>query len=433
MSGKLAALPRWLRRSGLRRYGLAVACVIAPLALALGSFNGVLNWLAPAVGPKISFEYVWAKPPPIVSKESAARSDAPAAEATPSGSKGTTPGPGLAAAYTTPALKPAAPITSVQSDGDVRSAGPYLRALQYRGEARYAAASAFIYLASAAVFVFSLVIVYRRCGGACSYAAFMIFLGLGNVIAFGFPKPRGRELIVENLLNQAERVSAMKLDDAPASSTGDMVSLLVSANTIIALVPVGMLLVALAAISVRNVPRKIYPAELTLRRNYLRVALGLGSTLFVIGVLANKILVDWPLSLLSAGQQADLQPIADTVTLQLGTMGTIAIIAAFAPAITAWWLDVQVYRDGIARKENTTKGKDRPPNAVRPADLAPAPQPAGGTAVSEGQPAKREPADDFAFAPLSLISGIVAALAPLLASPVVDTLKSVLLAFGGGK
>jgi hypothetical protein len=38
----------------------------------------------------------------------------------------------------------------------------------------------------------------------------------------------------------------------------------------------------------------------------------------------------------------------------------------------------------------------------------------------------RGPLDDFVFAPLSTISGIIAALAPLLASPVVDAIRSLL-------
>jgi hypothetical protein len=62
----------------------------------------------------------------------------------------------------------------------------------------------------------------------------------------------------------------------------------------------------------------------------------------------------------------------------------------------------------------------------KPAQAA-APAPAGDDSAS----LKAGAASEFAFAPMSMISGIVAALAPLLASPFVDTLKSVLSVFGG--
>jgi hypothetical protein len=119
--------------------------------------------------------------------------------------------------------------------------------LQYRGEARYAAASAFIYLASAAVLLFSLVIVYRRLDWKVWVAALLGFFVLSYIIAFHLEKPPGRQLIVDNLLDAAENFEKIKVAGLTPPLTGDMISWLVSLNTIAALVPVGMLLVALAA------------------------------------------------------------------------------------------------------------------------------------------------------------------------------------------
>jgi len=233
--------------------------------------------------------------------------------------------------------------------------------------------------------------------------------------------------VVENLLNQAELFPTMKLDDSPVRLTGDIVSTLVSVNTIAALVPVGMLLVALAALSVRDTDTIPKTADLMLRRTCLRLALALGSALFVIGVIANKVLVQWPLSLVSEPQGLALQPVADSVIMQLGTMGTIAIIAAFAPALAAWWLDVQIYEGDKAAKADATnvaqKVRLNPvPNAAQPAKAAPQDNDSDSSKASSSE---------FAFAPLSIVSGIIASLAPLLASPFADTLKSVLSVFAG--
>ena len=293
--------------------------------------------------------------------------------------------------------------------------------MQYRGEARYAAASAFVYLASAAVLLFSLVIVYRRLDWKVWVAALLAFVVLSYIIAFHLEKPPGRQLIVDNLLNAAENFEKMKVAGLTPPLTGDMISWLVSLNTIAALVPVGMLLVALAALSVRDPDAMPDPADLKLRRTCLRIALGLASALFVIGVLANKILVAWPLSLIIKAQRDALEPLAEAVTLELGAMGTIAIIAAFTPAIIAWWLDVEHYRRETADKAQAP----RPPKHKARKEAARAAA-AADTDETHDPLSEQGPLDEFVFAPLSTISGIIAALAPLLASPVVDAIRSLL-------
>jgi hypothetical protein len=378
------------------RYGLALCCVVAPLLFALIAFNGVLFWLTPNIAGKIPIVYA-----ALETKQIPNNGAKLAPATTPdTASKGDSSKDGKATEETTPDPK------------------LLLRALQYRGEARYAAASAFIYLASAAVLLFSLMIVPRRLSWRLWLPALIAFFVISCIVALY--NPPGRELIVEKPLNAAEQFAEMSVPEFTPPKTGDMVSRLVSINTIVALVPIGMFLLALAALSIRD-PGAIPDADdLKLRRQYLRIGLALGSALFVIGVLANKVLVAWPLSLISKPQEVALEPLAQAVTLQLGAMGTIAIIAAFGPAIMAWWLDVQRYRSAIADiSQKPMAVKDKAGKAAVRAAVADSDD--QGDELSD-----RGPLDEFVFAPLSTISGIIAALAPLLASPVVDAIRSLL-------
>ena len=102
-------------------------------------------------------------------------------------------------------------------------------------------------------------------------------------------------------------------------------------------------------------------------------------------------------------------------------MGTIAIIAAFTPAIIAWWLDVEHYRRETADKAQAP----RPPQHKARKEAARAAA-AADTDETHDPLSEQGPLDEFVFAPLSTISGIIAALAPLLASPVVDAIRSLL-------
>lgn len=407
----VARVAEWASRNGL-----ALCCVVAPLLFALIAFNGVLWWLTPDIATNIHIDYRPAN---------AAQSLAKPATTTTTTTTTTTAGDAATTTTTTtdaPTTKPESAKGNDTAERTNPNQAISLRALQYRGEARYAAASAFIYLASAAVLLFSLVIVYRRLDWRVWGVALLGFVAISYIIAyFHFAKPRGRELIVENVLNAAEQFEQIRLSGMLQPKTGDIISSLVSLNTIAALVPVGMLLVALAALSVRDPDAMPDPADLKLRRTCLRIALGLASALFVIGVLANKILVAWPLSLIIKAQRDALQPLAEAVTLELGAMGTIAIIAAFTPAIIAWWLDVEHYRRETADKAQAP----RPPKHRARKEAARAAA-AADTDETHDPLSEQGPLDEFVFAPLSTISGIIAALAPLLASPVVDAIRSLL-------
>lgn len=393
MSREIEQVLKWARR-----YGLALCCVIAPIVLALGPFGVVLGLFMPDTPDmrEIPSVYAPAQPKPIANDKAEAKS----ASSPSSAAEQATPDPAL-----------------------------FLIGLQYQGKVRYVTASAFIYLISAAVLAFSFVIVYRRFKWKCLLASFTVVLVLDCIVTFilstlyGHRLLYGRELVVDKVLKAAESFPTIKQPSGTSLITSSKVLCLISVNTFVGLVAVGMLLMALAVLSIPGGLSKLdcteleLRTELNLRRNCLRVALGLGSALFVISVLANKALVGWALSLVSDSQRLALQPVADVVTLQLGTMGTIAIIAAFAPAITAWWLDKELYRDKF--RNNTASGKAEPEP-----ELEHKPHDATEPREKDAKSSEPKATDEFSFASLATISAVIAALAPLLASPFVNTLMS---------
>jgi hypothetical protein len=119
-------------------------------------------------------------------------------------------------------------------------------------------------------------------------------------------------------------------------------------------------------------------------------------------------LLDWPLTLLIDEQKNALSPLADALTFLLGGTGSIALIAAFAPAIVAWTLDAELYKSTQAQ------------SAVQ----SPATQ-AGGSAAAG------VPGSDLVFAPMPMIASVLVILAPVLTSPFVDGLRAILPLVGG--
>ena len=368
MGGSSERLAAWLRQ-----YGLAVCCIAAPLLLSLGVLSLTQEILiAPALHPgsgdaRLVFSYKAAQP------EAAA-----------------------AAAQAAAKTAGSSPQQKVVPDKDM-----YLPALHYAGRASFAIASGFLYVASLTTLIFSAVILFRRWQWKGVISTFLIWSVVSAAITFLVSDPHGRYLVVRDLLNRADSFPGLEKfvfhRFGYSIPTGDLVEYVVHANTMIALVPVGMLLTALFAISIRA-PEIESEDDLTARQDdlsarlmTLRCALVLGSACFVMGVLSNKALVEWPLQLVSAGQAVALRPIADSLILQFGALGTVALFAAFAPAIVAWMLDVE-------RLKAAPAGADKPVTA--------------------------SPADGLVFAPMATVTAVIATLAPILASPVFDSLKA---------
>jgi hypothetical protein len=214
-------------------------------------------------------------------------------------------------------------------------------------------------------------------------------------------------LLIDNLLNAADKFPALL--PLKAHGTGATVASLVRINTSVALIPVTMVLLALLSLSIR--PSELHLADLRQRLKAIRYALGFASAILVASVLLSKALLEWPLKLILESQALALRPLADALTLELGAAGTIALFAAFAPAVAAWRLDVERYRAAHPRPGEAAK--------AAPADHEPDHEP-----KPKHKPKNAD--DGLVFAPWSAMTGVIAVLAPVLASPFVDALRSIL-------
>jgi hypothetical protein len=374
----------------LKYYGLAALCVVGPIFFGLGCMSYVDQYLVPA-------QLVIALP-----YTSANAGDDATMPANNAGNESRSSQVGAA-----PAAAPAANVPRVKADArqDTQALTFWTVGLQYRGRIGYAVASAFIYLISAAVFIFGLGVVKMRYHWPGVIAVAVVFAGIAAYCATSNLIPPGRILVVEKLLKAADGFFPYVGAHQISGDTGSLAASIVELNTFISFWSIGALLSALFVLSIRARGKELDAVPLRDRLTLLRVALGLGSTFLVIGVLAQKDLMDWPLSLIAKEQAAGLKLLADALTLQVGAQGTIGLVAAFGPAITAWSLDVAEHR----RTAPVVAAKE-----VKADKLA-----AVGSQVD----------DALVFAPFATIASLFAVLAPLLASPFVDALKSILSAF----
>lgn len=399
-----------------KRYGLAACCVVGPLLFGLGGDYYATQWLLPVPDPaNIDLNYLASTPPKYCGQPNKASTDSTSQPNTTAGS------PWVSARETTPnsAASPCPELTNnVVTRSNAQKTDPndilkfWTIGQQYRGRITYAIASAFLFLISGTVFLFALSIVGPKLGWLGTVAALIAFAGIAAyVVVFHKFLPPGRTFIVEKLLNKADTfflyIEPLKMEKG---GTGAATASLVEFNTIVSLWPIGMLLLALFVLSVRPGNEDLELGSLQRRLTLLRVALGLGSTFLVVGVLAQKVLMEWPLSLILDQQAEGLRLLGNALTLQVGAQGTMALFAAFAPAIAAWYLDAAALR----RKTPSD-------------DAAAVPRGSADSAAS-----KPKAAEPLAFAPLSAIASFLALLAPLLASPFVDALKSLLLVFTKG-
>jgi hypothetical protein len=361
----------------LRRYTLATCCILGPILLAYVAFNLAVKSLVPNTTPALAFTYEAAQPK--------TQTAAPVAQPNGSADQSNTPAP--------------------QADPKI-----YPLALSIAGRYAYAVASGFIYLVSAGAILFGISIANRRMTVTEFICATIPLVILATLIATSklmtTPYDLARPLLVDKLLDAADSFDALK--PLGTKGTGEAVKWLVSVNTFVGLIAVAMIQISLFALSVRPDKGLLTKADLKIRLNAIRWALLFGSAILVATVLASKTLLHWPLKLVSDAQAAALAPIADILTLELGATGTFALFAACVPAIAAWSLDVACFRapEKEHRKPATPDG-----------------YPAGDTAQS-GNAADGD--DGLAFAPLSMLTSAFVVLAPILASPLIDGIRSML-------
>jgi hypothetical protein len=379
----------WRQRPGfaiacewLRRYVFAIACVVAPIVLGYFTFNYAVHRIIPRTTEGLSFVYEAAKP--------------------------------ISQAIPAPPQH-SAPDTSAAAKTETAIAAPdskiYLLGVTVAGRFNYAVASGFIYLVSAGAIAFGIgviVITKQWIIGAIGIATLSYLpWAMGGSHRMPTPYDLGRPLLIDSLLDQADSFEA--LSPLATQKTGEKVAALVGFNTLVALTAVMAILISLFILSTRPNVCKLNKVDLQSRLAAIRWALLLSSALLVTGVLASKVLLQWPLSLISDAQAAALQPIANALTLELGATGTFVLFAAYSPAVAAWMLDVACWRAREAESAKTSQ-----PSAAVPAVVA----------ADKGRSSDSD--DGLDFAPLSWMSSILGILAPILASPFVDSLKAVL-------
>jgi hypothetical protein len=280
------------------------------------------------------------------------------------------------------------------------------------GRVSYSVASGFLFLASAAAMGFGVLFLARRDGEGPTHAFgwLLLFLVIGYAVAMNLQAFDDlRPLVVEKILaaagNLAPAYGVLERGDADRTLANQIlatlfpgvegfgdpaVTRLLRLNTMVGFVGVGMLLASLFHISVRSEKTRTFEALRT-RRTIMRLVLGLGAAVLVASVVASKILIEWPISLLTEAQQKSIAPIGGALNFMFGASGTMALIAAFGPAIVAYVLDLRDFREAH-----------------------PVPARAEPAKAQEGS------ADDLAFAVLPSIAAIITAFTPLLTSPVLE-------------
>jgi hypothetical protein len=362
----------------LRQYGLAVCCVVCPIFLASLAYNWTVNRLVPTIVTSVEIAYHPAKLKarieiPKESQNNSARS----------------------AASGNDARKEA-----LTGDADPNL---YLLSKHLAGRYTFAIASEFLYLVSIATFLVASVIVIQRLG--------WIILGCGvicfGLLAFGMAGSRWisvpfdvvRPLLIDRLFNEADKFEALR-PLAIGTRTGDIVANLVALDVFIGLFPIGILLLALFSLSVRESSSKLKLEGLKIRLNAIRCLIILCSAIFVMGVILTKAIVEWPLTIIDQSQAAGLRPLADVLTLQFGATGTMIILSAFAPAVTAWSIDVRRFR---SLSHESTLNESGINTETLPKDIT---------------------YDSLVIAPKSALTSLMAIIAPLIVSTTIDALKT---------
>jgi hypothetical protein len=266
-----------------------------------------------------------------------------------------------------------------------------LIALHFSGLVDFALASGFLYFVFAAASAVSAATIWRRSGpNSLVLAAAALSIVTAAETYLVMANKQRRVLFTDNIFQVADRHDLLK--ELPVA---ERMTDLIGVDIFIGLFTAGIIVIALATASIRR-GADVDLADLEDRLLVIRYTLFLASAILVVVTLSTKALVDWPISLLEEAERKALGPGGDAITRLWAASSSIALLAAFTPGIAAWYLDRQAYR-----------------NAHPPAGPG------------------RQPEDGLDIAPLSTVTSILVVLAPVVASPMLDTLKSLLTAVGG--
>jgi hypothetical protein len=352
------------------KYGLAICCLVGPLAFGFLAPNLAANYLMPIGDKKPVVNFVF----PNGETDSAARAEKARS--------------GLAAKQKTTAekqneldrlMQPPADQERIKSAKtaveEARSAEADARAEADKAEkdratdrtiaqskqisetltARYnfTAISGVLYLVSVATLLFGGAIVFR-------HDKRWLFFGLPASALFALAASwlltayeNAGLSFLRFLLDQADNHENFKPlfeayrnatppASAPAFQVSHAVRLILEINTFIGLLAVGVALLAFAALSVSE-EKPSYESLLWRKRDLQRM-LALSSAILVVATFACKVLLNWPLGLLAPAQSETLKPLATALTTHLGMCGTIALLAAAVPALVGWLEDVRRFR-----------------------------------------------------------------------------------------
>jgi hypothetical protein len=390
----------------LERRGLAIACVLAPLVLGVLGNGFLANWLNAgselcAITRELSFSLIGETSPsplklsPEEQKICNAANAARLAEAAPMPPPVLQPDPATPPAAVAPALKTAGSNadTAKKETGTDKPLPPRLQlvANHVAGRLNVAYAYAFLILVSVVAFLFGSYVVVEKAGWVIWLGITVVFLVV--TAGLGYSDIRGggvRHFVADNILMRADAHALLQFLPAEANLRS-----LIWLGLTVGYLSVGLVLAALYLASIRR-GTKATLDDLKERLVIIRVGLVLGSAILVVVVLSSRAVYDWPLSLLVETDRKALAPAADALVRKWGAIGSISLIAAFLPAITAWYLDRDAYR-----------------NTPQPAKKTAKPSPDAG---------------ELEIAPMSTVTSILAILAPVIASPIFDGLKSLVAA-----
>lgn len=288
-----------------------------------------------------------------------------------------------------PAVVPApAAAATAANTGAAEKPPPQLSivANHIAGRLNVAYAYAFLLLVSFLAYAFGSYVVVSYWGWIAWLAATAVFAAASYGIAlFDLQGEIMRGIAADNILARADANPLLQF--MPAS---DNLRSLIRFGLFFGYTAVGLVLMSLFLASIRW-GDAAHLEGLKRRLFVIRAGMVLGSAILVVVVLSSRAVFDWPLSLLVKADHDALAPAADALVRKWGTIGSISLIAAFLPAITAWYLDRATYRSTAPPEEE----KKTPPDA-----------------------------GELEIAPWGTVTSVIAVLAPFIASPIFDALKS---------
>jgi hypothetical protein len=242
-------------------------------------------------------------------------------------------------------------------DGRIRLDPLFTRHLADRNP--LALVSKYSYVVDAVILIFAALVIVKRFGWIAYLAGIIVYGAAGYWIVYQSDWIQTLFRFGSPLFGVFDSVDATLSNLAPKDGTRQFVTWLIMTNLWLASVPVGMLCLSLCAASIRPADESLDLDGLRDRRLVIRWALALAAILFVLSIIGMKVSVDWPLDLLERSQAEALKPIANGLVLYAGANNTLIMIVMFAPALIAYLLDVRRYqalRSGAA--DQTAKVDD---------------------------------------------------------------------------